>query len=74
MIWNEKYLNPQSCNIGEPSPSILYITENDKLGTLKDGKIKDLNDWKWYVDKYQIKYWIRQKNIIDHIQLELYHY
>ena len=36
MIWQEKYLNPLTVTSGYPSPSILYVTNNNKLGTLKE--------------------------------------
>lgn len=57
---------------------IICCTNKDKLMTLKDtigrtcgpivdGKMtyKEYSNWSWIRDKYNIKYWAYQENLID---------
>ena len=52
---------------------ILYVSANNKLCTLKDtvgwygGKPDEsphFSNWEWYREKYHIKYWIYQSEVL----------
>ena len=64
--WNDTNLEPE--NIEEP---ILVCTKNNKLIAFKDtmsyknGDLsKPISVWKWMVDKYKIKFWVYQYEVI----------
>ena len=65
MTWSKAEISTDraGCN----GCAILYCTTNNKLGVFKDGKVKDKKDWEWLVDKYSIKYWTTQSEIINEI-------
>jgi hypothetical protein len=50
---------PISIDPGSASFPIVYCTNNGKLGT-----IKRVDNWKWLCEKYNIKYWTYQNDII----------
>lgn len=61
MIWNKSEIKP------ETNHSIIFLTENNKFCTLSEGNKNLTTDWKWLVDKYSIKYWALQKDLISEI-------
>lgn len=61
MIWNKSEIKP------ETNYSIIFLTENNKFCTLSEGNKNLTTDWKWLVDKYSIKYWALQKDLISEI-------
>ena len=54
---------------------ILYISGNNKIGVLKDtvswlggewkDKSKHYSDWEWLKDKYNIKFWVYQSQLLQ---------
>lgn len=44
--------------------SILYLTKNNNVGTIKNGTT---HKWNWYIEKYSIKKWAYVDNIIPKI-------
>ena len=65
MNWCKAEISPDRA--GCEGCAIIYCTANNKLGTFKEGKVKDRRDWEWLVDKYSIKYWTTQEEIIRQI-------
>ncbi len=66
-IWNNATREP--ANIDAP---ILVWTNNDKLVVFKDTKTclngdtkHPISNWKYMVDKYNIKYWVYQSFVIS---------
>jgi len=65
--WNPASWEPM--NIDLP---ILVWTNNDKLVVFKDTKTwlngdtkNPFSNWKWMVDKYNIKFWVYQTAVIN---------
>ena len=51
---------------GDYQSPILCMTGNGKLMTLKDTSSSlGGSNWSWYVEKYNIKYWCYQSELID---------
>ena len=68
--WNPVSLTP--INIDLP---ILALTNNDKLVVFKNSKSwlngdveHPFSNWKWMVDKYNIKFWVYQYEVINTIK------
>ena len=63
-IWNSASLEPTA--IDEP---ILAWTNNDKLLVFKNTKSfingNPYSNWKWLSDKYNIKFWVYQFEVIN---------
>lgn len=57
-FWKPAYLFPN-----DGYAPILYVSANNKLGTLKNTG-ETLEKWGWYVRKYNIKWWIYQDEIL----------
>lgn len=57
--WNPAIWHPVEKN------AVLCCTANGKLQTFKDIR----GDWRWYVDKYNIVYWIYQSHLLPEIIL-----
>lgn len=52
---------PVEIGPGSTEQSILYCTRNGKLGVFKE---LGNGDWKWLCEKYGIKYWTYQNEIV----------
>lgn len=68
MNWCKADISPDI--VGCNGCAIIYCTTNKKLGVFKEGKVKDKKEWEWLVDKYSIKYWTTQAEIIKDIVLD----
>ena len=44
---------------------IVYVSANGKIGTFKELR----GDWKWRVEKYNIKYWAYASDLISELPL-----
>ena len=65
--WNSVTLEP-----GDFNAPILAWTNNDKLVVFKDTKSclngdtkHPFSNWKWLVEKYNIKFWVYQTAVIN---------
>ena len=65
-----KWMDAKECpsDMNEP---ILYCTKNNKLGTFKNtvgyygGDVSTAHsDWEWLSEKYSVKYWTYQSEIL----------
>jgi hypothetical protein len=65
MIWNKSEIKP------ETNHSIIFLTENNKFCTLSEGNKNLTTDWEWLVEKYAIKIWAYQQDLINDINFLL---
>ena len=40
---------------------LVYVTANGKMGAFK----KPNKNWRWYAEKYNVKYWAYQRDIVS---------
>lgn len=53
--------------------SIVYITNNWKMGVLNPSKVNGWESWEFhYASKYNISYWAYQHQLIEHFNDELW--
>lgn len=45
---------------------LVYVTANGKMGTFK----KTGKNWRWYAEKYNVKYWAYQRDIVSGLIME----
>ena len=68
MIWNKSDIKPDT------NHSIIFLTENNKFCTLSEGNKNLTTDWKWLVEKYAIKIWGYQQDLINDINFQIRNY
>lgn len=45
---------------------LVYVSANGKMGTFK----KVDKNWRWYAEKYNVKYWAYQRDIVSGLVME----